>query len=84
MNETENQLLDRIVVDPKMMVGKPVITGTRLTVEFIINMLAQGADLEEILGEYQGLTKADIQACLLFAAKSLERTDFLPLEMGAG
>jgi uncharacterized protein (DUF433 family) len=84
MNETEEQLLERITVDPKVMVGKPVIKGTRLTVEYILNLLAQGADAEELLGEYDGLTRADIQACLLFAAKSLERTDFMPLEVGAG
>jgi uncharacterized protein (DUF433 family) len=63
----ENPLLDRIVVDPKVMVGKPVIKGTRLTVEYIINLLAHGATEVEILEEYKDLTRADIQACLLTA-----------------
>jgi len=76
----EQQLLRRITVNPKIMVGKPVIRGTRLTVEFILNLLAHGATVAEILEEYQGLTPEDIQACLLFATRSLEHTDFMPLE----
>ena len=54
-----------------VMVGKPVIKGTRLTVEYILRLLAQGASFTEILDEYEGLTQEDIQACLLFATKSL-------------
>ena len=45
----DEQLLNRIVLDPKVMVGKPVIRGTRLTVEYILNLLAHGSRLEEIL-----------------------------------
>lgn len=60
-------LLERITLNPKVMVGKPVIRGTRLTVEFILNLLAHGATTNEILDEYDGLTAEDIQACLLFA-----------------
>ncbi len=78
----EKQLLERITVDPTVMVGKPVIKGTRLTVEYILNLLAHGATPDDILTEYQGLTLEDIQACLLFATKSLENTDFMPLETG--
>ena len=76
---TEKQMLERIVVDPKVMVGKPVIIGTRLTVEYILGLLAQGATYDEIIEEYQGITTEDIQACLLFATKSLESTVFMPL-----
>ncbi len=75
----DEQLLERITIDPKVMVGKPIIKGTRLTVEFILNLLAHGATVAEILGEYKGLTQEDIQACLLFATKSLESTAFMPL-----
>lgn len=75
----ENQLLERIVLNPKVMVGKPVIKGTRLTVEYILRLLAQGVTFSEILEEYEGLTQEDIQACLLFATKSLESTVFMPL-----
>lgn len=75
----EQQLLERITLNPQVMVGKPVIRGTRLTVEYILNLLAHGATIGEILDEYQGLTQADIQACLLFATRTLEGTTFLPL-----
>lgn len=75
----DQQLLKRITLNPKVMVGKPVIKGTRLTVEYILNLLAHGATAEEILKEYDGLTLEDIQACLLFATKSLEGTVFEPL-----
>lgn len=63
----EQQLLARITLNPNVMVGKPVIKGTRLTVEFILNLLAHGATVAEILEEYNGLTGEDIRACLLFA-----------------
>ncbi len=75
----EEQLLERIVLNPKVMVGKPVIRGTRLTVDFILNLLAHGATENEILNEYKGLTIEDIQACFLFATKSLKNTEFMPL-----
>lgn len=78
---SENHLLERITVNPRIMVGKPVIKGTRLTVEYILNLLAHGATEAEILNEYQGLTHEDIQACLLFAAQSLQSTFFMPLTM---
>ena len=80
---TETQLLNRITLDPKVMVGKPVIKGTRLTVEYILGLLAHGATTGEILDEYDGLTQEDIQACLLFATKSLESTVFMPLAEAA-
>jgi uncharacterized protein (DUF433 family) len=64
---TDQDLLERIVANPRVMAGKPVIKGTRLTVEYILNLMAHGATPEEILAEYDGLTQEDIQACLLFA-----------------
>ena len=54
----------RILVDPGIMGGKPVIRGTRLTVDYILGLLAHGASIEEILGEYDGLEADDIRACL--------------------
>jgi uncharacterized protein (DUF433 family) len=77
---TDQELLLRITTNPNVMVGKPVIKDTRLTVEFILNLLAHGASFPEILDEYKGLTQEDILACLLFASRSLENTDFMPLE----
>ena len=73
------QLLERITLNPKVMTGKPVIRGTRLTVEYILGLLAHGATEVEILDEYEGLSHEDIQACLLFAAQSLQSVLFLPL-----
>jgi uncharacterized protein (DUF433 family) len=79
MTMRDEQLLERITLNPKVMVGKPVIQGTRLTVEYILNLLAHGTTAMEILAEYDGLTQEDIQACLLFAARALENTTFMPL-----
>ncbi len=76
---SDQQLLERITIKPKVMVGKPVIKGTRLTVEYILNLLAHGATVAEILEEYSGLTQEDIRACILFATKSLENMAFMPL-----
>lgn len=76
---SDRELLDRIALNPEIMTGKPVIRGTRLTVEYVLNLLAHGATEEEILAEYEGLTREDIRACLLFATRSLEGTAFLSL-----
>ena len=75
----DEQLLERITLNPRIMTGKPVIRGTRLTVEYILNLLAHGATEAEILEEYRGLSHEDIQACLLFAVLSLQSALFLPL-----
>jgi uncharacterized protein (DUF433 family) len=79
MKISDQELLNRINVNPKIMTGKPVIKGTRLSVEYILNLLAHSATIPEILGEYEGLVEADIQACLLFASRSLESNSFMPL-----
>jgi uncharacterized protein (DUF433 family) len=75
----DNALLERIALNPNVLAGKPVIRGTRLSVEFILGLMAHGATMAEILDEYKGLTIEDIQACLLFAGESLSRTEFMPL-----
>jgi uncharacterized protein (DUF433 family) len=77
----DRELLNRISTNPKVLFGKPVIKGTRLSVEYILNLLAHGATMAEILEEYEGLDEADIRACLLFASRSLENTSFMPLVM---
>jgi uncharacterized protein (DUF433 family) len=58
---------DRITVDPKVLVGKPVIRDTRLAVEFIIDLLASGWSEAQILDNYPGVTREDILACLRYA-----------------
>ena len=77
----EKELLSRIVVDPKVMVGKPIIKGTRLTVQYILGLLAQGMTTQEIIQEYKNLTKEDILACLTFARDALADTTFAPLSV---
>lgn len=78
---TDNQLLERIVTNQNVLAGKPVIRGTRLSVEYILNLLAHGATTEEILSEYEGLSSEDIQACFLFASKALSDSTFMPLQV---
>jgi uncharacterized protein (DUF433 family) len=66
----ENKLLKRITLNPRVMMGKPVVAGTRLTVQHIIGLLAQGMETTEIIHEHPNLKKADILACLLFVRKA--------------
>jgi uncharacterized protein (DUF433 family) len=76
-------MAQRIVVDSKIMVGKPVIRGTRLTVQYILELLAQGGTPQQIIAEYSGITQEDIAACLIFAAQTLGNTSFIPSPVGA-
>lgn len=62
-------LPSRIAADPEVMVGKPVIKGTRLTVEHMVGLLAHGMTVEEVVDEF-GIEKEDLQACLLFESES--------------
>jgi uncharacterized protein (DUF433 family) len=59
---------DRIVWDPKIMSGKPVIKGTRIPVETILRWLGKGESVETLVDEYPALTREDIQAAQTFAA----------------
>lgn len=77
--KTEEELLERIVVDPKVMVGKPVIKGTRIPVEHVLTLLAQGLTVEEILKDYPHLARDDIAAVLLYAAKVTGREEVYPV-----
>ncbi len=61
---------ERIVTDPDILVGKPVVRGTRLAVEFVIDLMAQGWSELEILRNYPGLTYEDIQACLIYRSNA--------------
>ncbi|RLF92960.1 DUF433 domain-containing protein [Thermococci archaeon] len=64
-------LADRIEIDPAVMLGKPVIRGTRIPVELIIRKLSEGATEADLLDAYPRLTRADIRAALAYAADSL-------------
>lgn len=61
-------LSERIVVDPQILAGKPVVRGTRLAVEFILELLAAGQSESDILASYPGLSREDILACLSYAS----------------
>lgn len=65
----------RIVVDPEVMTGKPVVEGTRLTVEFLLELLAEGWSQEEILRNHPSSTKEDLESVLRFAADVVSRSD---------
>jgi uncharacterized protein (DUF433 family) len=71
---------ERIVVDSKILVGKPVIKGTRIAVELVVDLLARGYTKEQILDQYDHITSEDIQACLAYASETLrsERIYALP------
>ena len=71
---------ERIVVDPDILAGKPVVKGTRLAVDFIIELLAQEWPEAEILDNYPGLTRKDIQACLSYASAVLRAEKVYPLK----
>ena len=72
---------ERIAVDPDVLVGKPVVKGTRLAVEFVVDLLAQGWNEADILRNYPGLTREDIQACLSYAGDILRRERVYPLNV---
>jgi uncharacterized protein (DUF433 family) len=72
-------LLNRIVVDPNVMVGKPVIRGTRVTVELLVRMVAQGIPDSEILREYPRLELEDLRAAVAYAAEVVAGEDVFPI-----
>ncbi|MHB1681143.1 MAG: DUF433 domain-containing protein [bacterium] len=74
------EFLEHIELNPKIMQGKPVIKGTRLTVQYILNLLANGETIDEITKEYKGIAREDILACLLYASETIDNTTFIPLE----
>ena len=71
---------DRITIDPKILGGKPVIKGTRISVEFILELYASGATKEEIIKNYSHLTDDDIHAALQYASRFLKNEIVLELD----
>ncbi len=69
--------MSRIVFDPKILGGKPIIKGTRISVEFILELLSSGMGAEEIVKEYPHLTKDDIREAVGYAAKALKNEDII-------
>ena len=75
---------DRIVLNPDILLGKPAIKGSRLAVEFIIDLLAQGWTEADILRNYPVMTRQDIQACLAYASTILKAEKVYPLVVPEG
>jgi uncharacterized protein (DUF433 family) len=70
---------DRITMNPDVLVGKPVIKGTRLSVEFIVGLLAQGWSVEDVLAEYDHIAREDVLACLAYAHQLLAEEKLYPV-----
>jgi uncharacterized protein (DUF433 family) len=68
-----------IISDPKIMIGKPIIKGTRITVEHILEEMASGLTIEELLDSYPNLTREGVQAALKFAAESVKHEVIYPI-----
>lgn len=70
---------DRIVLDPKILKGKPIILGTRIAVEFVLELMANGWSQDEILANYPGLTIDDIRACVAYAQAVVAEEHIFPV-----
>lgn len=81
---SEDELLKRIVVNPGIFGGKPIIRGMRIAVEHILAMLVAGETLETLLEEYPSLEKEDILACLAYAHKLIAHEKVEPLIVKTG
>lgn len=67
--------MTKIIIDPKIMLGKPVIAGTRITVEQILRLLAQKLTIKDILADFPQLKEADVKAAVEYAAKRVARVE---------
>lgn len=70
---------ERIVVDPKVLAGKPIVKGTRMAVEFVIDLLGRGWTVEQVLEQYDHLSRDDVQACLAYAGEVLKAERVYPM-----
>ena len=75
-------IMERIEINPKVMLGKPVIQGTRITVEMILKKLSQHIAVDEILRDYPRLIEEDIKAAIAFASESLATDEMFVLAGG--
>ena len=73
-------MTDRIVVDPGILAGKPVVRGTRISVEFVVQLLAAGWTHEQVLANYPHLSEEDIRACLAYAGELLREEKVYPFK----
>lgn len=71
--------MDRIILDPEVLCGKPIIRGTRLSVEFVVGLLAQGWSVRQVVDNYPGLQSEDVYACLQYAGEMLRSERVYPV-----
>ena len=73
---------ERIVRDSSVMVGKPVVRGTRIPVELVLEQLAFNLDLDDLFGAYPALTWEDVSACLRYSEPQIRLAEFIPTQEG--
>ena len=73
-------MIERITANPNILGGKPIIKGTRISVAFVLDLLASNVPEQEILEDYPHLTREDIQACLRYAARSFKNEIYVAME----
>jgi uncharacterized protein (DUF433 family) len=76
--QSRSEYLDRIVVDPEILVGKPIVRGTRIPVELVLAHLAENPDVTELFEAFPHLTIEDVKACLAYAEAVIEGEDVYP------
>lgn len=76
---SKEELLKRVEINPDIMAGKPIIKGTRIPVELILNLLGQQLSIKDILDDYPHLKKEDIQAALFYASSVIHNEEIIPL-----
>jgi uncharacterized protein (DUF433 family) len=77
-------MIDRITIDPTILVGKPVVRGTRLSVDFLVGLMGEGWSEAEILRNYPGLTRDDLLACLKYASERVGEERVYSFPSGTG
>lgn len=74
----DEDVLQRIAVDPRVMLGKPVVKGTRITVEILLEKIAAGCTVDEILGDYPTLSREDVLAAVAYAREAIGTDEIIP------
>jgi uncharacterized protein (DUF433 family) len=77
-----SEAASRIVLDPKVLAGKPIIRGTRISVEFVLGLLVDGWGEADILANYPGITREDVIACLAYARDTVSSEKVFPTAAG--
>ena len=80
MPKNQSEYLDRIIVDPEIMAGKPVVRGTRIPVDLVLTRLSQDFDLNTLIEAYPRLSPDDIKACLAYAGRQIAGEDVYPVQ----